>query len=318
MKDTIEFTLDRLPELTPEALITEMRRVAGIVGQSKMTISQFSEHSKVSVNTLRRRFGSWPAALLAAELAHLCMEVAPTSKSRTLARSMSDEEVLEQVRNVARVIGHDSPTADDLREHASIGVGAIRNRFGSLKGALRAAGLKETAHGRRYSEEECFENLLRVWTHYGRQPHHREMSLPPSEVGPKAYTTRWGTWIKALHAFVQQVNADMEVSEDSESSVQRSIPSSTALPRRPDARDRRDIPMGLRYTVLNRDRFKCVLCGDSPATTERCRLHVDHIVPFAKGGKTEMKNLRSLCESCNLGKGTKMETDAEPALEPDA
>ena len=28
------------------------------------------------------------------------------------------------------------------------------------------------------------------------------------------------------------------------------------------------------------------------------RLHVDHIVPVSKGGKTEMHNLQTLCEAC--------------------
>jgi len=53
---------------------------------------------------------------------------------------------------------------------------------------------------RGYTDEECFENILTVWTHYGRPPMYKEMRLPPSRVGPKAYL-RWGTWLKALEAF---------------------------------------------------------------------------------------------------------------------
>ncbi|MGH6770170.1 MAG: HNH endonuclease [Xanthobacteraceae bacterium] len=32
-------------------------------------------------------------------------------------------------------------------------------------------------------------------------------------------------------------------------------------------------------------------------------MHVDHILAFAKGGRTVLENLQTLCEACNLGKG---------------
>lgn len=60
----------------------------------------------------------------------------------------------------------------------------------------------------------------------------------------------------------------------------------------------------LRYDVMKRDNFKCVLCGAS-AKAHQAILHVDHIIPVSKGGKTEMSNLRTLCDRCNLGKRDK-------------
>ena len=35
------------------------------------------------------------------------------------------------------------------------------------------------------------------------------------------------------------------------------------------------------------------------------KLHVDHIIPVYKGGKTTMSNLQTLCDRCNLGKSDK-------------
>ncbi len=61
----------------------------------------------------------------------------------------------------------------------------------------------------------------------------------------------------------------------------------------------------LRYDVLKRDNFRCVLCGMS--SKDGAILHVDHIVPVSKGGKTEIDNLRTLCEKCNIGKSNKIE-----------
>lgn len=58
----------------------------------------------------------------------------------------------------------------------------------------------------------------------------------------------------------------------------------------------------LRYQVLQRDGFRCCICGAS--SQDGVKLHVDHIKPVSKGGKTELNNLRTLCDRCNLGKGS--------------
>lgn len=59
----------------------------------------------------------------------------------------------------------------------------------------------------------------------------------------------------------------------------------------------------LRYDVMKRDGFRCVLCGRT--ADDGVKLHVDHILPIAKGGKTIKSNLRTLCEDCNHGKSDK-------------
>lgn len=60
----------------------------------------------------------------------------------------------------------------------------------------------------------------------------------------------------------------------------------------------------LRYDVLKRDNYKCRICGAS--AHDGAELHVDHIYPVSKGGKTEISNLQTLCERCNLGKSNKI------------
>ncbi len=77
--------------------------------------------------------------------------------------------------------------------------------------------------------------------------------------------------------------------------------------RRYIAAQRRLMTDSLRYDVMHRDGFRCVLCGASPKRDPNIVLHVDHILPLSKGGKTEMSNLRTLCERCNLGKRDKIE-----------
>lgn len=90
------------------------------------------------------------------------------------------------------------------------------------------------------------------------------------------------------------------------------IESEKALPeyRRFVAQQRRLMTDSLRYDVMQRDNFRCRLCGVS--ADDGARLHVDHIIPVSRGGKTEMSNLRTLCERCNMGKGAKIELRKAP------
>lgn len=73
----------------------------------------------------------------------------------------------------------------------------------------------------------------------------------------------------------------------------------------------------LRYSVLKRDGFRCVLCGRGIADGARC-LEVDHIQPVSKGGRTELPNLRTLCFDCNRGKRDEWDPDGSERGEGDA
>ena len=67
-------------------------------------------------------------------------------------------------------------------------------------------------------------------------------------------------------------------------------------------RSTRVISDKLRYQVLKRDNFKCCACGASPAKDPAVELHIDHIIPWSKGGATVLENLQTLCSECNIGK----------------
>ncbi len=228
------------------------------------------------------------------------------------SKPKSKEDVIAELQKVSNQLGLKTFSSEQFNANARFTDAVIRSTFGTWRKAMDAAGLSANKLGSRYTDEECFENMLQVWTYYGRPPQHKEMSRPPSAVGPKAYVLRWGTWNKALHAFVQQVNDDLQSAElprDTELPPKKNLPSTSKA--KVDEATNRDIRLGLRYTVLNRDRFKCVLCGNSPAVSLDCRLHVDHIFPFSKGGKTEIGNLRTLCQHCNLGKSNRIEEGSE-------
>src|SRR5690625_2952755 len=54
-----------------------------------------------------------------------------------------------------------------------------------------------------------------------------------------------------------------------------------------------------RYYILARDQFTCQYCGRSAPEVE---LHVDHLIPVARGGTNEQINLLAACTDCNLSK----------------
>lgn len=59
----------------------------------------------------------------------------------------------------------------------------------------------------------------------------------------------------------------------------------------------------LREMIKRRDHYTCQICGKY--MPDEVGLHIDHIIPIAKGGKSIPSNLRVLCSKCNGRKGDK-------------
>jgi len=197
-------------------------------------------------------------------------------------------------------------SVEEFSRLSVIGVGTIRGRFGTWQKALAVAGISQSNHGTGYSDEECFENLAAVWTHYGRVPQYLEMNQAPSVVGPKAYVVRWGTWRKSLKAFVDWANAESQSQTPQAATGTEDEISTEPKPTVQSVRkeeDCREVRPGLRFKVFMRDLFRCIACGRSPATHLNIELHADHIVSVHDKGKTALENLQTLCQDCNLGKG---------------
>lgn len=62
---------------------------------------------------------------------------------------------------------------------------------------------------------------------------------------------------------------------------------------------RRGISLKVRFEILKRDNFHCVLCGQDARET---KLVIDHIIPVTKNGTNDTANLRTTCMACNHGK----------------
>lgn len=208
---------------------------------------------------------------------------------RVSGMGVADGDLLADLRSVARALGKPTVGQKDYRRRGKYDDTTISNRFGSWNKALLAAGLS-VSNEINLSDERLFENLLLLWQHYGRQPRRAELALPPSAISQSPYSRRFGSWSSALAEFVTYANSSTPEApaEQTASSVRRQTG--------------RDPSLRLRWRVLQRDRFTCCACGASPALSPAVELHVDHVIPWSKGGETVLENLRTLCSLCNLGK----------------
>ena len=72
---------------------------------------------------------------------------------------------------------------------------------------------------------------------------------------------------------------------------------------------RRFIPFDMKAEIIERDGFKCQICGKFVTTCRDAKrfvklgsglYHIDHIVPCVQGGRATLENLRLTCPECNL------------------
>jgi hypothetical protein len=240
--------------------------------------------------------------------------VGPTKEMRyTLERPRVNqyptEKIIAELRRVAGLYGKRHFSRREFDEKATDCKGSVvLSRFGSWQAALDAAGLKlERVKKDRsqISNDQLFEELGRIWKLIGHRPSKDEWENADAKYSYTTYKTRFSGWVNACAAFIENESRRNEGLEP-EPTAKPSKHHKPAIPSKIQSEEKRNIPMKLRYRVLTRDSYKCVLCGRSPATHVRVSLHIDHIEPFAKGGKTVLQNLRTLCNECNWGKGSEV------------
>lgn len=201
--------------------------------------------------------------------------------------TITDADLLDDLRRVAKLAGLQVLTQRAYNAEGQFTATTVKKRFVTWRAGVTAAGL-EAGSIEDLTEEQLFDNLREVWMKLGRQPRKIEMAAPLSLYSRGPYVSRFGGWLDAMKTFCEVAEAEP-----------------TALPAERTALGAigpRDPSLRLRFLVMRRDNFKCVSCGVSPATDQNIILHVDHILAWTKGGRTEEHNLRTLCSGCNLGK----------------
>lgn len=109
---------------------------------------------------------------------------------------------------------------------------------------------------------------------------------------------KWDPLKKAERVSAKTANGQSQQSQKrATDQIDAAIPAPVRVATRPAERSletaRRYIPSAYRHAVWVRDEGKCRNCGS------KTRVEIDHIKPFAKGGKLDLQNLRLLCRNCN-------------------
>jgi len=259
--------------VSQEELLSDLRSVAEALEKDAVTMDEYRRHGRYHPSTVQRKFGSWFSAL----------EKAGLNRTRTPI-NVPSEELLSDLKSVAKALGKDAVTTDEYDCHGRYYSSTLQRRFGSWFLALDKAGLQRTRI-LGVTDEEYFVNLEKVWRMLGRQPKYGEMSKPHSEYCVGAYEYRFGSWRKALQAFVCYMNSEDSAGEPRKEpgpTTQSTAPSNTLALHKTS----RTIDLRKRFLVMQRDNFTCRLCGASPAKEIKVELVVDHVTPWSRGGES--------------------------------
>jgi len=207
---------------------------------------------------------------------------------------VTDEQLIGDLKDVAFKLKKTNLTKNDYEKHGSYSYTSYRNHFGTWNKALERAGLNRSRNWGT-TRDEFLENLKDVWIKLGRQPKYSEMAIPFSKYSSTAYAHCFGSWTKTLIEFQKYL-------DEEEMDTVLAIETKPVVDQK-SHKTQRSVNWRLRFKVMQRDNFKCKCCGRSPAKNSEVELHVDHIVPWSKGGETVYENLQTLCSKCNVGKG---------------
>lgn len=212
-------------------------------------------------------------------------------------KNISDDEIISDLNKVATKIQKSSISSSDYETYGQYNIRTVSRRFESWSKALEIAGLKP-AIAMNIDRDDLFENLQNIWIQLGRQPVRSEIKRPLSKYSCSPYLRLFNTWNNALIEFIKWVEEDDETKERELISPREENNKNQII-----HKTNRQISDRMRFRILMRDGFSCQSCGRSPINERGVKLHVDHIMPWSKGGETIEENLITKCKKCNLGKG---------------
>ena len=303
----MEFKLNEYHRnVSDEELLKDILRVAKSLNKETITGKEYIKNGgKYHWSTISNRFGGWINALLLCGLSPSKRQLDCGTGTYTQSY-ISTQELIDDLIIVSKKINKTTFSSKEYNDVGKYSSATYFNRFNTWNNALIAAKLTpfEVPSGKRIDDYHLLEEIERIWIILGRQPTTSDIRKGISKYSISTYLSHFGTWRKALEFFISYVNGEQEVEKPNES---ESITLPKDVPKRIVNADKthktkRDINLRLRFKVMQRDNFKCCMCGASPAKNPSVELQIDHIIPWAKGGETTIDNLQTLCSKCNLGK----------------
>lgn len=217
-------------------------------------------------------------------------------------RNVPDEYLIKDMKDVSKKTRRNTVTMAEYERYGRSHPTTLTRRFRSWFNVLENAGLQASRSKFNIPDKELFDNIKDIWIFLGRRPWYAEVKMPISKYYASTYVKRFGSWRKALEAFIEYINDDSTEEAELKSDITQEWSLGKKSKKKP-RRTKREISERLRFSILLRDGFRCQSCGKSPVTTHGVELQVDHIIAWANGGETTRENLETKCNKCNLGKG---------------
>ena len=236
---------------------------------------------------------------------------------RKRLNEIPESKILEELEKAAKHFSYIEFAWRDFDKFADISASTVKTHFGSWKNGLislkkhlqsKGLGLSPRPHApnRVHSDKELFNEMERIWQKIGQRPSHTEWEMSEPKIAYSTYKQRFGGWTNACLKFIEYKTGNDILTDDfvlSDREEQKTQHENKVEYKKENSRN---VSLSLRLEVLSRDKFRCVFCGKSPSIDIGTELHIDHIVPFASGGKSSLENLQTLCEECNLGKSNRV------------
>lgn len=243
--------------------LDDLQAVADDIGHVP-NIPEYTEKGELAVTTVMRRFDSWEEAVLEAGL----------DKSRIKPHNIDKQELLDDIRQVANVLG-ETPTKNQMREYGVYSPKPITSRFGDWTTGLEEAGFEpnvvdpvtvecsecgDEVERYVYNVERseclfCSQRCYEEWQQYNKPSGPDHHQYKPNVPDTPSYGANW--------------------------------------PRQ-------------REKALERDDHTCKRCGISSEEHKEKHgfdLHVHHITPWHKFDdhkeRNKLSNLVSLCAACH-------------------
>ncbi|MEI8202800.1 MAG: hypothetical protein WCH34_07290 [Bacteroidota bacterium] len=133
-----------------EDIIEEIKRVAGIVGESSFNLSKLLKLSDIKLYLISKRFGNWKQAC---ELAGI--------KRITKLDSIQECDFIEDLKRVANLDGKNYCSQSNYSKNGKYSTYAYLKRYGNWESALKAAGIN-TSKCISCTKEELIDDIKRV------------------------------------------------------------------------------------------------------------------------------------------------------------
>lgn len=120
--------------------------------------------------------------------------------------NLAQKRVIDEIKRISEITKSNTVTLSDWKKHGNISENQIwRNFENGWAEAIEIAGLKPDTSTKKKTDDELWEELLRVCTKLDKVPIRRKFDIF-SSFNSSSYTKRWGNWQQVLIKFKEWIS----------------------------------------------------------------------------------------------------------------